>query len=103
MCFSSLFQIHYNQPLFTLVAAGIKDFSATYKQTESVLPSCVGWMKDYAEDFDPCNNTVFTRGGDKIVYDYMVVAVGLKNDYEQVGLYPEFIGANMVKTPLKYR
>lgn len=69
-----------------MVAAGINDISESSKPMDSVLPSSVTWIQDRAEDFDPCNNIVYTSLGNKITYDYMVVAVGLENDYNAVNI-----------------
>ncbi|CAG9584904.1 unnamed protein product [Danaus chrysippus] len=79
-------QVHYYQPLFTLVGAGLKDFKFSHRQTRSILPRNVIWLKDAADEFDPCNNVVYTAHGYKVRYEHMVVAVGLKNDYEQDAL-----------------
>lgn len=76
--------VHYYQPLFTLVAAGIKEFSESHRPQKSVLPPNVRWVAARAAEFDPCNNTVYTASGDIISYEYMVVAVGLVNDYDKV-------------------
>ncbi|XP_028162566.1 sulfide:quinone oxidoreductase, mitochondrial-like [Ostrinia furnacalis] len=76
-------QIHYYQPQFTLVAAGISKFKESHRPQKSVLPKDVRWIQDRAVEFDPCNCVVHTCGGDKISYDYMVVAVGLVNDYDK--------------------
>ncbi|XP_052740204.1 uncharacterized protein LOC112050512 [Bicyclus anynana] len=75
---------HYYQPLFTLVGAGAKEYSQSHKPMKSILPRNVLWLRDKVDDFDPCNNSVYTACGHKLRYDYMVVAVGLKNDYDQI-------------------
>lgn len=49
-----------------------------------VLSPLTKWVKDKAESFDPANNTVVTKSGDKIQYDYMVVAAGLQLNYDQI-------------------
>ncbi|XP_061712934.1 sulfide:quinone oxidoreductase, mitochondrial [Cydia pomonella] len=77
-------EFHYYQPLFPLVAAGIKEFDQSKKPLRSVLPPGVCCIKDYALHFDPCNQVVHTHGGDEIYYDFLVVAVGLINDYYKI-------------------
>lgn len=77
-------QIHYYQPGFTLVAAGIKTLKQNHRPLAKILPRNITWLQDRAEDFDPCENLVYTRNGDKIHYEFMVVAVGIKNDYDKV-------------------
>lgn len=78
--------MHYYQPMFSLVAAGIKNFGQSQKGLWTVLPRDVVWLNDHADEMDPCNNVVHTRYGKKIHYDFMVVALGLKNDYDKVYL-----------------
>ncbi|XP_026324905.1 uncharacterized protein LOC113233892 [Hyposmocoma kahamanoa] len=75
---------HYYQPMFTLVAAGIKNPDNVYRPLKSVLPNDVVWLKDHAEEFDPGNCMVYTRCGDKICYEYLVIAVGMVNEYDQI-------------------
>ncbi|XP_063381268.1 uncharacterized protein LOC134667789 [Cydia fagiglandana] len=77
-------EFHYYQPLFPLVAAGIKEFDQSKKPLRAVLPPGVCCIKDYAWHFDPCNHVVHTHGGDEIYYDFLVVAVGLINDYYKI-------------------
>ncbi|XP_045771826.1 uncharacterized protein LOC123871862 [Maniola jurtina] len=75
---------HYYQPLFTLVGAGAKKFPQSYRPVKSILPRNVLWLQDKVDDFDPCNNLVYTGCGYKLRYDFMVIAVGLKNDFDQI-------------------
>ncbi|KAJ0177416.1 hypothetical protein K1T71_007425 [Dendrolimus kikuchii] len=80
--------VHYYQPMFSLIAAGLKKQSDSCRPLENILPANVDWIKDYADDFDPCNKIVYTKCGHKILYDFMVIAVGLKNDYDKIlGLF----------------
>lgn len=54
------------------------------KQEQSLLPSKAIWLKDVAESIDPRSMSVKTKKGDTINYEYIVIAVGLKNDYNKV-------------------
>lgn len=49
-----------------------------------VLSPLTKWVKDKAEKFDPKNNTVTTKSGDTIEYEYLVVAAGLQLNYNQI-------------------
>uniref|UniRef100_A0A336MD22 Sulfide:quinone oxidoreductase, mitochondrial n=1 Tax=Culicoides sonorensis TaxID=179676 RepID=A0A336MD22_CULSO len=75
---------HYYQPLFTLIGGGMKKLEQSWRPMGSVLPSLAKWIKDAAAEFDPKNNTVITQNGDKIEYEYMIVAVGLVLHYEAI-------------------
>ena len=69
---------HYYQPAWTLVGANTYDFDKTGRPMTSVMPKGVNWIKEYADKFAPENNTVTTKEGSKITYDYLVVCPGLK-------------------------
>ena len=51
---------------------------------KDVLPVLAKWIKDKADVFEPHLNTVTTKCGDTIEYDYMVVATGLQLDYHKI-------------------
>ncbi|XP_074648022.1 sulfide:quinone oxidoreductase, mitochondrial-like [Tubulanus polymorphus] len=76
--------VHYYQPLFTLVGGGIKQLDQSARPTKSVLPKSCDWIQDYAVKFDPDNNTVTTGNGTQLKYDYLVVAMGLSLRYDKV-------------------
>ena len=61
-----LFQVHFYQPMFTLVGGGLKKFTQTHTSTQDVLPKGCKWIKSKAIKFDPENNTVFTDHGEKV-------------------------------------
>lgn len=70
--------------MFTLVGAGVKPVSATCRSEESVLPAGAKWLQDSAQTIDAENCRVTTANGDVINYEYIVIAVGLNNDYSKV-------------------
>lgn len=70
--------------MFTLVGGGMKTLANCGRPMGSVLPSQARWVKDQVSKFDPKSNSVVTKNGDTIEYNYMLVAVGLKLDYHKV-------------------
>ncbi|CAK9294034.1 unnamed protein product [Gordionus sp. m RMFG-2023] len=76
--------VHYYQPLWSLVGAGIKTFEESARSTASVMPKNAVWINDSLAKFDPENNTVITKSGQKISYDYMIVSLGLKLDFDKI-------------------
>jgi sulfide:quinone oxidoreductase len=55
----------------------------------------VKWIKDEVAHFDAKNNSVTTRKGEQVKYDYMVVAAGVINRFDKIeGLKLEDIGTN---------
>uniref|UniRef100_A0A182PTM6 Sulfide:quinone oxidoreductase, mitochondrial n=1 Tax=Anopheles epiroticus TaxID=199890 RepID=A0A182PTM6_9DIPT len=75
---------HYYQPMFTLIGGGIKKLEDSFRPMKSVLPALATWIKDSAAKFEPENNAVYTSGGDKIEYEYLLVAVGLQLNYDKI-------------------
>ncbi|XP_063985579.1 sulfide:quinone oxidoreductase, mitochondrial [Diachasmimorpha longicaudata] len=71
-------EIHYYQPMFTLIGGGLKDFSSSRRFMDNVLPKKSQWIKDSVTSFEPESNTVRTNNGDTIQYDLMIVAMGLQ-------------------------
>lgn len=69
------------------MGAGVTPVSATRRDARGVLPSSAKWLQDSAESIDPKNNVVKTTNGDVINYEYLIVAVGLVNDYGKVILF----------------
>ncbi|MEX0274381.1 MAG: FAD-dependent oxidoreductase [Flavobacteriaceae bacterium] len=88
--------VHYYQPAWTLVGAGTYDFKKTAKPMSSVIPSGVDWIQDYAEGFDPENNSVRTRSSGTITYDWLVVAPGLVMVPEMIEGLPEALEKGVV-------
>ncbi|XP_059392439.1 sulfide:quinone oxidoreductase, mitochondrial-like isoform X3 [Carassius carassius] len=78
-------EVHYYQPIWTLVGAGAKSVASSGRSTASVIPSGVTWVKSKVAVCDPRNNVVHTDSGKKISYDYLIVALGLELHYEKTG------------------
>jgi len=80
---------HYYQPLWTLVGGGLKSFSESGRPMESLLPASASWIREGVSSFSPSENSLVVEGGDKITYDYLVVALGIKLRYEKIKGLPE--------------
>ncbi|PPD04993.1 MAG: pyridine nucleotide-disulfide oxidoreductase [Methylobacter sp.] len=87
---------HYYQPGFTIVGGGAYTLAKTLKPEAGLIPAGVTWIKDYADSFQPENNTVTLRNGDVIGYDYLVVCPGLQLDWHKVSGLQETLGKNNV-------
>lgn len=79
-----ILQKHFYQPMFTLVGGGMKSVEDSVRPMADVLPPLAKWVKDKAEKFDPASNSVTTKSGDIIEYDYLVVAAGLQLNYDKI-------------------
>ena len=73
-------ETHYYQPAWTLVGANAYDYEKTARPMASLIPSGVDWIKEYAAAFEPEQNTLKTKEGSSISYDFLVVCPGIKID-----------------------
>ena len=87
---------HYYQPGWTLLAGGIWPADrAVLGVNGRYHPRGIEWVKDFVAEFDPTANTVVTRGGQRIRYDFLVVATGLQLNYQAIeGMDEAAIGQN---------
>lgn len=88
-------QAHLYQPGFTLIAAGLKPASYSVSMTAEWLPRKAEWIQEAAAEIDPEARRVVTTSGRALTYDFLVVATGLKLDYEAIeGMSTDLIGSN---------
>lgn len=76
--------VHYYQPMFTLIGGGIKQLSDAGKPMSKVLPKNATWLKDEVVEFNPSQNSVQTKNGDVVNYDFLLIASGINPAYEKV-------------------
>ncbi|MBU1360138.1 MAG: NAD(P)/FAD-dependent oxidoreductase [Gammaproteobacteria bacterium] len=75
---------HNYQPGYTLVASGVWPVSKVRDRNADFQPAGVERVKDMVASFDPVANTVITAGGQRIPYDFLVVATGVHLDFAQI-------------------
>jgi len=75
---------HWYQPGFTLIASGLRKANYAVSSTEQWLPRGVTYVNEYAAELDPEANRVTTTGGQRIDYDYLIVATGLVLDWDAI-------------------
>jgi sulfide:quinone oxidoreductase len=86
---------HLYQPGFTLIAAGLKGANYSVTKTDDWLPREIDWVSEGAAEIDPHARKVTTTSGKTIEYDYLVVATGIKLDYDAIeGMSLDLIGKN---------
>ncbi|GAB4530938.1 MAG: FAD/NAD(P)-binding oxidoreductase [Pleurocapsa sp.] len=93
---------HYYQPAWTLVGGGVYNAEDTVKPEQEVIPDSVTWIQDYCQEFIPENNTVVTKQGQRITYDYLIVAAGIQIDWHLVKGLPEALGKGGVCSNYAY-
>ncbi|MDH4020043.1 MAG: bifunctional protein tyrosine phosphatase family protein/NAD(P)/FAD-dependent oxidoreductase [Xanthomonadales bacterium] len=93
---------HFYQPGFTMVGGGI--FAPTQPQTftKKVMPDGVRWIEAAAASFDPDRNQVILEDGSRLEYRNLVVAPGLKLDWDAVEGLHESLGKNGVTSNYRF-
>lgn len=86
---------HNYQPGYTLVATGVWPVDKVRDHNADFHPAGLEWVQDMVAGFEPGSNTVITASGQRIRYDFLVVATGLQLDYGQIeGMDVGAIGSN---------
>lgn len=94
--------IHYYQPGWTLVGAGVFDPEATVRTMASLIPDGVTWIKAGVVAFEPQRKAVMLEDGRTIGYDRLVVAPGLKLDWGGIEGLVETLGRNGVTSNYRF-
>ena len=89
-------ECHYYQPGWTMVGGGIFDVASTRRLTSSVIPAGVTWIQEAVEKFAPAENKLLLSGSNEIYYDQLIVAAGLKLNWQAVEGLSEALGKNGV-------
>lgn len=94
--------IHYYQPGWTMVGAGIFDAATTARTMASVLPRGVHWIKSAVAAFEPERDAVILDGCRVVKYRQLVVCPGLKLDWHGIEGLAETLGRNGVTSNYRY-
>lgn len=88
-------QEHNYQPGYTLVATGVWPVSKVRDRNADLQPAGVEWIQEMVAEFDPAGNAVVTTAGQRVPYDYLVVATGTHQDWGLIeGMDVAAIGQN---------
>jgi sulfide:quinone oxidoreductase len=94
--------IHYYQPGWTLVGAGVFTAEQTVKTMSSLIPKNVTWIKNAVAAFEPDNNKVLLDGCHIIEYSHLIVCPGLKLDWHKIEGLTETLGKNGVTSNYRF-
>lgn len=95
-------QVHYYQPGWTLVGAGVFSQQDTVKTMASLIPAGVHWIQAAVGAFEPENNRVTLEDSRPLLYDRLIVAPGLKLDWHAVEGLPETLGHHGVSSNYRF-
>ncbi|KAI9458479.1 FAD/NAD-P-binding domain-containing protein [Russula earlei] len=82
-------EYHDYQPGWTLVGAGLKQKSALRRPLTGLIPPHITHIPENVASFDPVRNAIRTDSGRSLVYDALVVAVGLQVNYGAIEGLPK--------------
>lgn len=88
--------LHWYQPGFTLVGAGIFTRAQTERREETLIPKGVRWIKKAAAEFLPDQNAVRLQDNSLEHYDFLIACPGLKLAWEKIEGLTESLGRNGV-------
>ena len=94
--------VHYYQPGWTLVGAGVFTADQTAKDLASLIPSGVTLIKGAVAAFEPASNAVILEGCRVVGYERLVVCPGLKLDWARIPGLVETLGQNGVPSNYRY-
>lgn len=94
--------VHYYQPGWTMVGAGVFKASSTAHTMAATLPRGVHWIKARVDGFDPQGQLVLLEGGRAVSYEQLVVCPGLKLDWNAIEGLSETLGRNGVTSNYRY-
>ena len=87
---------HYYQPAWTLVGAGEFDIAKTVRNMANCIPKGVTWLQAAATRFQPDNHLVITDNLGAIQYQQLIVAAGIKINWQAIKGLAESLGKNGV-------
>jgi sulfide:quinone oxidoreductase len=94
--------VHYYQPGWTLVGAGVFDAASTARTLASVLPPGVHWLKAAVAAFEPERNAVVLDGCRVVKYEQLVICPGLKLDWKGIEGLTDTLGRRGVTSNYRY-
>ena len=95
-------EVHYYQPGWTMVGAGIFDAEFTRHSETSVMPRGVDWIKKSATGFEPDDNQVLLDDGSSVSYRVLVACPGIKLDWDAIPGLSDTLGKNGVTSNSRY-
>jgi sulfide:quinone oxidoreductase len=93
---------HYYQPAWTLVGAGEFNVTKSERNMADCIPKGVTWLQATSTSFEPENNIVQTNQLGTIQYQQLIVAAGLKLNWDAIKGLVETLGKNGVTSNYRF-
>lgn len=95
-------EFHYYQPAWTLVGGGAYNAASTKRTLKSVLPNGITHIAKPVTGFVPDENQIELADGQRIGYDFLVVAAGIQLNWGAIKGLPEALGKNGVTSNYRF-
>ena len=95
-------EVHYYQPGWTMVGAGVFDREYTRRTEAQVMPKEVTWIRASASAFAPDENKDILCDGGEVHYRVLVACPGIKLDWDAIPGLAETLGKNGVTSNYGY-
>jgi len=94
--------VHYYQPLWTLVGGGRATAATTARPEASVMPKGANWIRNAAATVDPDNNALTCADGAVYEYDVLVVCPGIQLDWNRTEGLADALGKDGVSSNYRF-
>ncbi|NKF22573.1 bifunctional protein tyrosine phosphatase family protein/NAD(P)/FAD-dependent oxidoreductase [Solimonas marina] len=94
--------VHYYQPGWTLVGAGVFQPAQTARTLASLIPRGVHWIKAAVAAFEPQANSLLLDGCRVVRYEQLIVCPGLKLNWAGIDGLSDTLGRNGVTSNYRY-
>ncbi|GAA27369.2 sulfide:quinone oxidoreductase [Clonorchis sinensis] len=76
--------VHYYQPLWTLVGAGLRPFKDSVIPMSKAIPESVHWIRDAVFAIDPEKSKLHLKSGKQVTYDQLILALGMELRFDLI-------------------
>ena len=95
-------EVHYYQPGWTLVGAGVFSQRQTVRTMASLIPEGASWIKAAVSVFEPESHCLRLEDSRPVYYDRLIVAPGIKLDWHAIDGLVETLGQNGVTSNYRF-
>ena len=95
-------ETHYYQPYWTLAGAGLSKKEETGKPVSDLIPAGVERIKEKVISIDPVKKCVYLSNDIIVSYEFLVVATGLKLNWDKIEGLNDNLGKNGICTIYEY-
>lgn len=102
MCLIDPADSHYYQPGWTLVGGGVFNAAKTRRNMADVIPNSSTWIQQSVSRFLPDENKLELDNGQHVSYRFLVVAAGIKLNWDAIEGLTDTLGHNGVTSNYRY-